>query len=249
MSSASPTPRRATSWLRRPWVWVVFGVGLLALMGAALRWAPYFGVNDVSVKGNAQVTTEQVMSTAGVDDGAPLLTLPIDEIAERIESLDAVADARVTRDWPSSLTIVVRERRPVGYVELSDGGAGLVGSDGSIYRQERRPPKGLPQLPGIVNGNEGSMYADQVDDASRAAFEVAASLPPSLYRAVAQVDASSVQAIELTFRDGVVVEWGSANDSELKARVVDALRQRPGWGAAFTLVNVTAPDAPALSAE
>ena len=234
-------------WLRRPWAWVVVGVAVLALLVAALRFTPFFSVSEVKISGNEQVTSDEVLAAAGVSDGTPLLTAPLSTIEERVESLDAVADARAVRDWPSTLKIVVRERRPVGFVTTS-GGVGLIGSDGLIYRRDDRAPGDLPRLPSPSVADVGTAYSTQLDAAGLAAFDVAVALPPALQRSVATVDAAEERSVELVFDDGVVVRWGSSGESEDKSDVVRALRQRPGWARQFTVVDVSSPDAPALSA-
>ena len=235
-----------TSWARRPWVWVLAGIGVLALIAACLRFGPWFAVDDVEVSGNSQVATDEVVAAASISDGTPLLTVPLDEIEQRVETLDAVAEARATRDWPSSIRIVVRERRPIGYVSLADG-VGLVGSDGSVYREESSEPDDLPGLPDTALGQVGDSYRSQLDDSGVAAFEVARDLPRSLQKAVATIDADSARSVVVTFDDGVVVKWGSSGSSETKSDVVTLLRKRHGWGRQFTVVDVTAPEAPATT--
>ncbi len=233
-------------WLRGPWGWVAVGVVVLVLVVAALRFTPFFAVNEVTVTGNEQVTSSQVLEAAEVSNGAPLLTAPLSTIEDRVESLDAVADARVVRDWPSTLKIVVRERRPVGYVTTT-AGVGLVGSDGLIYRHDDREPDDLPSLPTPASDDVGTGYSTQLDDGELAAFEVAIELPRALQRSVASVAAADERSVELTFDDGVVVRWGSSGESDVKSDVVGLMRQRPGWATQFTVLDVTSPDAPAFS--
>ncbi|MFL6179695.1 MAG: cell division protein FtsQ/DivIB [Actinomycetes bacterium] len=233
-------------WVRRPWAWVLFGVLVLATFAAVLRYAPLFSVENIAVAGNEQVTSDAVVAAASVPDGTRMLTAPLDEIANRVESLDAVASARVTRDWPNGLKIVVRERRPVGYVALDDG-FGLVGSDGSVYSEEEKAPTDLPRLPDAAVGAIGDPYESRLDAASVHAFEVATMLPRKLQKSVAEVATASDDMVVVTTDDGVVVRWGSSESSTTKARVVALLMKRPGWGTQFTDVDVSAPNAPALN--
>lgn len=240
----------ATTWVRRPWVWVVSAVVVVGVAGVAvvaLRFAPLFQVEHIDVLGNSQVSADEVVAAADLPGGTALLALPIDQIESRVELLDAVASARVVRDWPDRVKIVVRERRPVGYAE-SVVGVGFVGSDGSIYRVQSQKPDDLPLLPTATGepAQVGDSYSGGAGDIESAAFEVAVSLPGSLQRHIAEIDASSSRTVRLTFNDGVVVEWGSPTSATEKVTVVQALRQRPGWGKVFTVIDVTAPEAPAL---
>ena len=231
--------------LRRPWAWGVLLLVVVVLMVTVLRFAPFFRVQHVDVQGNSQVSVDEVVAAANVSEDGSLMTMPLDEIAARVETLDAVAGARVTRDWPNRVEIVVRERRPVGFIARGSDVV-LIGSDGSLYRQQGEQPEDIPQLPD-ASAAVGDSYPESVDDAARAAYEVAAALPAALRRTVASIDATSPQTTRLVFPDGVVVEWGMPAEAEQKAAVVKALRDRQGWGTAFTKVDVSAPEAPALS--
>ncbi|HEX5017172.1 MAG TPA: FtsQ-type POTRA domain-containing protein [Actinomycetes bacterium] len=240
-------PTAVTPWVRRPWVWVAAGVLVLGLIAALLRFAPLFQVEHVTVSGNSQLPGDEVVTAAAIDDGTRLLTAPLADIESRVESLDAVADARVTRDWPNTIRIVVRDRRPVGYVELADG-AGMVGSDGSVYRVEPGVPSDLPRLPDVAVSDVGDSYLAHLDAAGRASFDVASSLERRMQKTVSTIDATDERSVVLTTDDGVTIRWGSSSAARAKAQVVTLLMSRPGWGSRFTEVNVVAPDAPATTA-
>ena len=235
----------ARTWLGRPWVWVCLGVLVLGLLFVALRYAPIFTVESIKVTGNDQVSSSDVVAAAAVPNGTHVLTAPLAQIAGRIESLDAVADATVTRDWPNGLKVVVRERRPVGYVTMTDG-VGLVGSDGSVFRIETSAPHDLPQLPDVAVGAVGDPYRDRLAPADVAAFETAVALPARLQRAISSVATSVDGQVALTDDEGVTITWGTSADSATKARVVELLMRRPTWGSDVTSVDVSAPQAPAL---
>ena len=234
-------------WAHRPWLWVAIALLVAGAAAGALRFAPMFRVEHIEVVGNQQVSSDEVIAAARVSGDAPLLGLPAEEIESRIETMDVVAAARVVRDWPDRVKIVVQERRAVGYVEIPDGVA-IVGSDGSLYREQPETPTDVPELPlqPGVSAGVGDTYPVGTGDDEQAAFDVAVSLPQSLQRSVTTVSADSAREVRLTFGDGVLVEWGSAAAGEQKATVVTALRGRPGWGRSFSVVDVTAPEAPAV---
>lgn len=234
----------AGRWARRPWAWAVVVLVLGAALAAALRYAPVFEVERIAVVGNDQVSADQVLQAADVPAGTALMSVPVHAIEQRVETLDVVASASVTREWPDAVRIEVRERRVVGYIALTDG-VGLVGSDGTVYRRQSEVPRTLPALTG-VSGAVGSVVTSG-EASSAAVFAVAASLPRELLHAVAQVEADAARDVRVVFDDGVVVTWGSAASAAQKASVVTLLRERDGWGRAFTRVDVSAPDAPALA--
>lgn len=235
----------AAGWARRPWVWVAVVLAVGAALAASVHYAPYFEVEQVSVVGADQVSVDQVLAVAEVPDGTALMSVPVHTIEQRIETLDAVASASVTREWPDAVRIEVKERRVVGYVALADG-VGLVGSDGTVYRQQSEVPRTLPALAGVP-GAVGATVTAQGGASGAAVFAVAAGLPRELQRAVAQIEADTGRDVRLVFDDGVVVTWGSAASAAQKVSVVRVLRERNEWGRAFTQVDVSAPDAPALA--
>jgi cell division protein FtsQ len=240
----------AIGWLRRPWFWGVVVLVTLGAAATALRFAPFFEVEQITVAGNEQVTEDEVRAAASVAQSAALLTVPVDEVAERIESLDAVASARVMRDWPDTVRIVVKERRPVGYVTTGSTVL-LVGSDAVLYRAVDDVPRDLPQLPfTAVDAAVGDSYGSSSDTttsaAADAAFTVATALPPGLRRAIESISVGDDADVQVTFADGVVVDWGSSTASDRKAEVVALLRGRGGWGRTFQAVDVSVPEAPAL---
>ena len=64
-------------------------------------------------------------------------------------------------------------------------------------------------------------------------------LPADIVAKIDFVDVKTVDQISLKFRDGRTVVWGSADESEQKARVLDALlRQR------FDVYDVSVPGQP-----
>lgn len=234
-----------TRWARRPWLWVVAVALIGAVVVTVVRYTPLFEVSRVSVAGNDQVSDDDVLAVAGVPEGTPLVTLPVEAIEQRVETLDAVASATVSRQWPDAVRIQVEERRAVGYVELGDA-VGLVGSDGTVYRQDDEAPRGVPELVGVAAAVGESVTTD-TEAGAAAVFAVAGALPTELQRHVAHIEADQPRRVRLVLDDGVVVTWGSAGSSEQKSSVVALLREGRGWGRDFTRVDVSAPDAPAVA--
>jgi cell division protein FtsQ len=68
---------------------------------------------------------------------------------------------------------------------------------------------------------------------------VLASLPRNLSRRVVAASATSRDDVDLTFRSGDVVRWGSAERSEFKSEVLRALLRRKA-----DLYDVSAPELP-----
>ena len=105
--------------------------------------------------------------------------------------------------------------------------------DGVLFSPSAEPAADLPVL---------AAPADVAGEQARAAgVGVVAALPSRVLRQVARIEAPSPLAVRLVLRDGRVVIWGSAQDAELKADVLDVLLETPA-----TQYDVSVPDRPTL---
>jgi cell division protein FtsQ len=211
-------------------VLVVIGVAVVSTW--LVFWSPVFAAKHIEVTGAEQVTAEEVRAAADVPLGAAMAQLPLSSIAERVERLDAVASARIERQWPNTVRIMVTERRPVAVTETAQG-FGLVGSDGKVYTVLASAPEDLPVLVDVTGDLTGEVSGQSTTDSESAntteavaAFTVARSLPRQLRKHVATIDAVSPTSIRLTLGDGATVDWGTPEASIRKADVLLVLLRR-----------------------
>ncbi len=209
-------------WRRRWLVWrrVVAALGVVAL-GAAVVWLVWFSawlaVGEVEVRGTEVLAADDVRAATGLETGEPLVSLDLPKIEARVEALAAVGSAEVTRQWPDRVLVTVRERRAIAVVEVAGRLRGMA-ADGVLFRSYRRAPQGLPRVETV-----GPVDAEALTESA----QVVAALPAELRVRVARIRVGTVDRIELVLRDGRLVVWGSAEDSEQKATVLAALlRQR-----------------------
>jgi cell division protein FtsQ len=204
---------------------VVVGLGLL------LYFTPIMSARNIVVTGLGAVSQEEVVTSAAVQSGTPLLQVDTDAVAERVAGIRRVASARVQRQYPSTLRITVIERVPVVVKDYPDG-AHLFDKDGVDFATAP-PPPGVPYL---ETENPGPS-----DPATMAALQVMTSLRPEVAGQVGRVSAPSVAAITLTLTDGRVVVWGTTDRTEEKALKLGALLTQPG-----RTYDVSSPDLPTV---
>jgi cell division protein FtsQ len=205
-------------WARR-WLslrYVVAAVAVVALIGTSV-WLVFFSttlqVARVEVVGNELLGDGRIRERADVPLGAQLALVDLDRADARVASLAEVKSVDVTRTWPDGVRIEVVERTAVAVVELAGRLRGL-DADGVVFREYRTVPKGMPRVrPGGAVGT----------DALKEAATVVAALPQDLSSRVDHVEVETVDQITLVMRDGRAVLWGSAEESALKAEVVDKL--------------------------
>lgn len=204
---------------------VVVGLGLL------LYFTPIMSARNIVVTGLGAVSQEEVVTSAAVQSGTPLLQVDTDAVAERVAAIRRVASARVQRQYPSTLRITVIERVPVVVKDFPDG-PHMFDRDGVDFATSP-PPPGVPFLDAENPGPS--------DPATKAALTVMTSLRPEVAGQVARISAPSVAAITLTLTDGRVVVWGTTDRTEEKALKLGALLTQPGQ-----TYDVSSPDLPTV---
>jgi cell division protein FtsQ len=210
--------RKAKRSGRDPWRTAFYGVLALAIAGGA-AWAllgsSLLVVRHEQVTGNRLVPAAKVLAAAGIRRGTPLASVNTTAAAHRVEQIAQVRSARVTRSFPDTVVISVRERTPSLAVRAA-GGYALIDGSGVTIRWSARKPAGLPVLrqpPGQLRGDPGV----------RAAAAVLARLPHHLRTLVVAVSAPTATTVTLTLRSGVTVLWGSPAKDSVKAAEVTVL--------------------------
>ena len=214
MRRAFARRQRARRWLTWRFVLAaVLLVGGLCFGIYAIYFSSWLRADAVQVVGNAQLSEKQVLATADVPLGGPLATVDVHAIEVRLKSLATVKSVDVSRTWPHDVRIEIVERTPVAVVELGGRLRGL-DADGVVFREYKKAPPGMPRVrPGSSAGT----------DALKEAATVVSALPEDLAARVDHVEVETVDQITLALRDGRQVLWGSAEESALKAEVVDKL--------------------------
>lgn len=203
-----PRPgRRADPW--RAGFFVLLAVGIAATAAWLLLGSRLLVVRHVQVAGSRLVPAAEVRHAAASALGTPLADVNTGAVAARVEQLNLVASAHVSRSWPDTLIITVRRRIPVLAV-ASGGKYELIDGTGVTVRWAARKPAGMPVLtapPGVLRGNPGV----------RAAAAVLAELPSGLRSRLRSVAAPASDAVTLRLAGRVTILWGGSGRASLKA--------------------------------
>lgn len=205
-------------WARRWLAWRPLLAALATLLAlGVVAWLVLFSaaldVEEVEVTGVELLAAEDVRRAVGGVGGTALARVDVAEAERRVEGLTPVLRAEVSRRWPDGLAVAVTERDAVAVVDLGGSLRGI-DANGVVFRRYGRAPAGLPRIL-VPPGTRREAMAE--------AAHVVAVLPADLGRRVRRVEVETVDAISLVLRGGRSVVWGSADDSEAKARVLDAL--------------------------
>lgn len=210
-------------------------VGLVVVLAATAGWLVYFSsafsVRQVTVTGTRELSPAQIREAAQVPIGQPLIRQDLTVFAQRTAQLPEVSEAQVTRDWPGTVAIVVVERQPLLAVQQPDGYA-IVDQHGVAYAMRGSIPKGV--LRADVNPDDVALLTE--------VGVVVSALPAGFKAKVDKIAAIDRDDITLKLSSGQTVNWGSADQSALKADVTTALlKHKPQ-----TSIDVSSPHNPAI---
>jgi cell division protein FtsQ len=205
---------------------------LAVVLGAA--WLVWFSsvlaTEKVAISGTKLLTVDGVRSVAAVPMGLPLARQDTGAIADRVATLAPVDTVTVDRSWPNTVVVKVTERVPVIAVRTG-AGFELVDHTGKAFEN-------VPDLPdGLVVANVDPGNAALLVEAGTIATEV----PNELRSQIATIAGTSTDSFTVRLNSGLVVTWGSADQSALKGQVTLLLLDKKPKA-----IDVSAPHSPAL---
>jgi cell division protein FtsQ len=224
----------------RPWAFAGGCLVCVAIAGAGLTSSPLFHAKSIAVEGEKHLTERQVLRIAGIDQDTNVFRLDEGAVRRRLERDPWIANANVSTDLPSSVTISVLERVPVA-VAITPDGRVLVAQDGTALGTAAA----TTALPEVRLVGEPGQPAPAFD-AVAAGAGVAGGLSPTIRLQVEVVVIGTDGAITLHLTDGVTVTYGEPNGFEEKSEAIEAiLAYAADQGRGLVSVDVTAPAAPA----
>lgn len=202
----------------------LLAVAVLAGATYVLGYSTLFTVSSVEVMGsNKPITT-------GITKGEKLARVEPRAISAKIEMLDWVESADVSRNWINGKVVIsLTPRTPIAIYKDQ-----VIDSSGSSFVPQGEPPQGLIEI-----------HAASIEDAVKAvAFFT--ELPEELNSTLTVVKVRATGALVLLLENNgkkVEVRWGIDSDNELKTKVYKALIALPE-NADVKRVDVSAPHAP-----
>ena len=187
-------------------------VGTVLVVGSVvshwIRHTPLLAVAAVEIEGLHRLPEGLVRTAAAVPPGANLVAVDPAAVAARVEALPGVRRARVIRQLPDRVTVLVEERAPYALLNVGGGpGAGSgrpeglvwIDVEGHLVGTEPRP--GTPALP-ILSGVARAGTDGDGEPSARLRAGIA------LIRAVQRIGgrvAARISEIDLTPADGPVL--------------------------------------------
>lgn len=223
---------------RRLRVLVAAFLAIGVVMGAWLLVnSPLLDVERMEVVGTAAISEEEVLGAAGVEIGDPLLLIDRGAVERRIEAVPAIGEARVRRELPDGLRIIVVERDPAAWARRPSGAIAILDVTGRVIGEADEPPAlpeviGLARVPAPGRTSEWGATAAGIPD----------ELPAELGARVRTI-AVHGGAVVLGLDDGIEVRLGPPRAVAAKGRAARAVLAVVDHGA-VSYVDVRVPAGP-----
>jgi cell division protein FtsQ len=224
----------------RPWAIAGGCLICVAVAGAGLTSTSLFHAKSIAVEGERHLSERQVLRIAGIDHDTNVFRLDEGAVRRRLERDPWIANAIVSTDLPSTISISVLERVPVAVALTTEDGRQLIAADGTPLGVAAAG-SALPEVRLVGEpGQPGPAF-----DAVAAGAGVAGGMPPAIRLQVELVVIGSDGTITLHLTDGVTVTYGGPDEFEAKAEAIGAiLAYADDQGRALVSIDVTAPAAP-----
>jgi cell division septal protein FtsQ len=205
---------------------LIAGFIVAALAGSAyvLGYSTFFTVSSVEVIGSVR------QLNTGIVEGQKLARVEPRAITTKLEKLDWVKSADVSRNWINGKVVVeLTSRTPIATFENK-----VIDSTAASFVPQGSRPEGLIQI-----------QAASLEDAKKAVNFLTA-LPEELKSSLTVVKVRGSGALVLITQNKgkeIEIRWGSNSENELKVKVYRALIALPE-NAEIKRVDVSAPNAP-----
>ena len=223
-------------WARRS---AYVGAGVLAVW--LLLLSPLFALDPAKVEASGYGTVVDpalVDAAVATHEGTSLALLNTAHLSHEIRDIPGVRTVQIEREWPAGLAITIESREPVAAVTDPKGGYVLVDEEAVQVGRTDKAPKDLPAIE-VPVGEDNVRVLKSV-------LGVVEALPAQVSARVDIVRAATEDSVTFTLRKGPRVEWGSSEQSALKAKVLEVLLDS-GDADDAAVIDVSAPTLPITS--
>jgi cell division protein FtsQ len=129
---------------------ILLAASALFMVGyAAVTQTNYFRTHAIEIQGQSRLSKNEILEQAGIKRGDNLLAVNLRVVRKRLLAHPWISKARVAREIPETIRIVVSEHKPLAVVDL--GRKFLINRQGRIFKENgQKDPKGLPLVTGIA---------------------------------------------------------------------------------------------------
>lgn len=214
-----PRKERAPLTRARKLLYTASALAIIAVLYVVLVFfSPLLATEKITVRGASLLETSQVEQKLEPLRGVPLTRIDEKKVRELVGQDNVIRSVQVESRPPHELVVTLKERTAVAVVKQGDT-YHTVDSDGvSLLESATQPDTSVPLV--RFSGDDPKTSAE-----FRTISTALSAMPSELLAQIKEAGATSTSSITLTLRDNTTVQWGTAEESELKAKVLLSLRQ------------------------
>ncbi len=226
---------------------------LTVSIGLITSWvynSKYFKVKKVVVEGSERVSKEEIVKLSGITKEDTLMKLKIDQIKANLAKVSWVRDIKIDRDFPSTVKIIVTQRKPIAAISFE---AGYLYIDDELIALEIKETLEEDNLPLIldVDITQAKLGEKIEKEELKNAILCWNGLDQELKDMVMTLSAPTVNDLEFVIQTidstGVVsdiqVRYGKAEEMKTKNSVI---KKMLGSGEQVVYIDVRVPSNPAV---
>ena len=193
---------------------------LVAIVASATAWLLFFSPifllksSNISISGsNEWVSKQRIYLIASTQVNKSLFLVSSQEVIGQLNDIPGVTEAKVTKDFPHGLNIVIRAQRPAAMLKTKDSSKlTAVDAKGRVLNAVANVSiKGIPVIE-VANG--AKIFNNR---AVLEAVKIVSSLPESMRARVTKVSAKTQDSVETELGDiKRTIIWGNSSQLELK---------------------------------
>ncbi|MFC5338087.1 FtsQ-type POTRA domain-containing protein [Leucobacter denitrificans] len=229
--------RRFTQAIRHARRRLLISVGAILLLLVFVivgAFTPLMSVRDVQVEGAQAVNVEEVTAALQRFEGVPLALVDENEVLRSLEGFPLIQRFGVERIPPHTLLVRIEERVPAISLE-QDGVFRQYDAAGVLVAESTEKPEGVPI-------GEGSLRTTS-SPAFHAASKIVRDMPAELRSQLVSAKATSNQDVTFVLASGIEVFWGSADETQRKALLLQTMLEALE-GRAVSHIDVSSTSAP-----
>ncbi|MDO4580979.1 MAG: FtsQ-type POTRA domain-containing protein [Bacillota bacterium] len=194
------------------WIMIVVFFVVCVFAGYFFSLSGFFAITDIEVYGNDSVDEQRILELSGVTEGMNIFAVNDAAVAAWLSIEPRIAEAKVSRRLPSTLTITVVEREARAMLSV---GAAFIEIDERGYILDRYTAlsqQSVPLLSGVSDISEALIPGCVVEGEGMAeALEIIAALPEHA-EDIGEINVADPQFIKLYTVTGVEIRLGDSSD-------------------------------------
>ena len=192
---------------------------LIAVVSVAVVSVFRLETSEIGVSGaNEWVSAQTIHVIADKQAGKSLFLVSAHEVTEQLKSIPGVSEAKVSKQFPKSMSVEVKAQRPAAMLKRGDTLTAVDSQARVLNSVKNANVDGIPVIE--VKDIDASLKNRSVKEA----LTILGALPESMRKSITKVTAETQDSVTTTLNDGDrVIIWGDSSQLKLKLAEVEEI--------------------------